>query len=71
MKMATIYISKSDIAEKLGIDSSQFVFGKVESNYYEVQFDVIVDSNAEINHAADVSESNWNVRRQRYEDIGK
>lgn len=71
MKMASIYIDKKYIADKLGIEADQFVFGKVESNYNDIQFDVIIDSNAEVKHAEDVSDSNWNVRRQRYEDVGE
>lgn len=71
MKMATIYFSKGEIAKKLGIETSQFVFGKVESNYNEIQFDVIIDNNVEVKNAEEASDSNWNVRRQRFEDIGE
>ena len=72
MKMASIYISKEDIAKKLGIEPSQFVFGKVEGSLHEVQFDVIIDSNAETINATDLEEgSQWNIRRQRLEDIGE
>lgn len=71
MKMASIYIGKEEIAKKLGIKADQFVFGKVEGNLNEVQFDVIIDSNAEVNNATDVSNDHWNVRRQRLENIGE
>lgn len=71
MKMASIYFSKEDIAKKLGIETSQFVFGKVGGNYNEIQFDVIIDRDAEVVHAENVSDSNWNIRRQRFEDIGE
>jgi hypothetical protein len=70
MKMASIYIGKEEIAKKLGIEADQFVFGKVEGNLYEVQFDVIIDSNTEVKNATDVSDNHWNIRRQRFEDMG-
>lgn len=71
MKMASVYFTKEDIAKKLGIEVNQFVLGKVEGSYNEIQFDLIIDSNAEVKHVEDVSDSNWNVRRQRLEDIGE
>lgn len=67
MKIASIYFTKEDIAKNLGIEANQFVFGKVESSYNEIQFDVIIDSDAKVEHAEDVSASNWNVRRQKLE----
>jgi hypothetical protein len=71
MKMASIYISKEDIAKKLGIDVNQFVFGKAESNYHEIQFDVVIDSNAETEFATDIpSDYPPHLRKQRLEDIG-
>lgn len=71
MKMASIYFNREDIAKKLGIEVDQLVFGKVESNYHEVQFDVIIDSDAEVKKVAEILDHPPMVRRQRFEDLGE
>lgn len=74
MKMASIYIDKEEIAKKLGIETSQFVFGKVEGGLHEIQFEVIIDSNAKIRdvaNTADVTDSHLNLRRQSLKNIGE
>lgn len=65
MKMASIYIDKLDIAKQLGINPSQFVFGKVEGSIHEIQFDVIIDSNAEVKGASEIGDNHWNATRQK------
>lgn len=69
MKMASFYISRKEIAEKLGIEEDQVVFGKVESNYHEIQFDVIISNEAETDKATSVPEGRAHLLRQRLYDI--
>lgn len=73
MKVASVYIDKKYITEKLGIDENQFVFGDIEGDSNEIQFKVFIDSDAEVKSASPVIEGsdNWSIRRQRLEDMGK
>lgn len=71
MKMATVYINKSYIAEKLGIDESKFVFGDIQGDSREIQFNVFIESDAEVKGSLDISEGDdWTVPRQLLDDIG-
>lgn len=47
MKICKLFIDKAFLAEKLGIDESQFAIGEVESNNAEITFTVFIDENAE------------------------
>jgi hypothetical protein len=48
MKICKLYINKAFLAEKLGIDESQFAIGQVESNISEIGFTILIDENADI-----------------------
>lgn len=46
MKACKLYVDKSYLAEKLGIEESQFAIGKVESNLSEIEFTILIDEDA-------------------------
>lgn len=69
MKVAAVYLSKQDFAEKLGINENQFIFGDVTSNSNEIEFRLYIDDNAETNVGSKISNSDWNVTRTKFKNF--
>lgn len=67
MKIAKMYISKSDLASKWGVKEEDFVIAKVRSDYYSIEFDLIFTNEVESGEVevVEVPESSLSLRRQK------
>lgn len=67
MKACKIFISKRDLAEKLGINENQFVIGQVNGNCDMIEYMIYIDDNAVVNDEIDTTENldDSNIRRQK------
>lgn len=68
MKMAKLFISKGDLAEKWGLNTEDFIIGQVRGEYDSIEFDVIFTSDVEVKEIQTVDyvdSIGQNLRRQR------